>query len=111
MASGFELDRWLDRPVSPRDLLRPLAIWLGLTVFLAGSIVLGAALAEGADSVVGPLLMLLGVSLVGGGFTITPSDFFLDPEIEFAGTQWYFVVGVSLLFLLIAAVSFAVALL
>jgi hypothetical protein len=111
MAPGFELDRWLDRRLSVRDHLRPLAIWLGLTVFMAGSIALGAALAEGVDSVVGPLLMILGVSLVGGGFTMAPTDSFLDPDIEFTDEQWYFVAAVSVLFLLIAAISFVVALL
>lgn len=87
--------------------LRPAAIFLGLGVFLLGSLVLGAALAIDRLPQMylygGSILLLLGVSLIGGGFVMEASEFWLDPEIEFAGPWRYFVAGVSALFLALAA--------
>ena len=113
MAPGLELDVPFDRPDSPRDLFRPLAIWFGLAVFLLGAVTLGAALADQSGAVeafTGPMLLVLGVALVGGGFLMEQSDFFLDPEIEFEGREWYLVVGTSLCLLAfaIAAGAFVV---
>lgn len=80
---------------------------LGLGTFLLGAIVLGSALAATRPGRVqlytGPLLVLLGVSLVGGGFDTSPSDHWLHPEVEFAGTPRYVVGGVSALCLTVAA--------
>jgi hypothetical protein len=88
--------------------LRPAAIFLGLGVFLLGSLVLGAALAISRPPQTyaygGPLLLLLGVSLIGGGFVMEPSEYWIDPEIEFAGPWRYFVAGVSVLFLVLVAI-------
>ena len=89
--------------------LRPAAIFLGLGVFLLGAIVLGAALAADGTSrllaYTGTLLMLLGVSLIGGALVMDPSDFWLDPEIELEGPGRYLVVALSVLCLLFAAVA------
>ena len=88
--------------------LRPTAIFLGLSLFLVGSLVLGAALAiEQLPQVYrygGPILLLIGVSLVGGGFVMESSEYWLDPEIEFASPWRYFVAGVSVLFLVLAGI-------
>jgi hypothetical protein len=73
---------------------------------MAGTLALGATLATPggeAEPFLGPLFLLLGVSLIGGGFTMDATEFFLDPEIEFSGTRRYFVAGVSLLFLVLSA--------
>jgi len=88
--------------------LRPFGVFLGLAVFLLGAVVLGDALATDAPAVVarytGPMLMALGVSLVGGAFVMEPTSYWLDPEIEFDGPKRYFVAGVSALFVLVVAV-------
>ena len=96
------IDALVDRPDSLRPRLRPVAIWLGLVTFLAGAIGLGAALAGGAEPFTGPLLLLLGVALVGGGFGMTPTTNALDPDLEFDRARRSFVVAVSALFLVLA---------
>jgi hypothetical protein len=112
MGRGFESDTQLHRPDSLADSLRPLAIWLGLGTFFLGAILLGASLArESADAVVGPMFLLLGVSLVGGGFLMDPTEFFLDPEIEFTGREWYVVAGASVLLLALAVIAGALVVL
>ena len=97
------LEALVDRPDSLRPRLRPVAIWLGLVTFLAGAIRLGATLAGGTDPFTGPVLLLLGVALVGGGFAMNPTTHALDPDVEFDRARRHFVVGVSALFLLLAA--------
>ncbi|MFT4921911.1 MAG: hypothetical protein ACI8XM_001119 [Haloarculaceae archaeon] len=86
--------------------VRPLAICFGLGVFFVGSIVLGSALAatqpSRLQSYLGPLLLLLGVSLIGGGFVMEPTEYWLDPEVSFDGPHLYFVAGSSGLFLVLA---------
>ena len=86
--------------------LRPGAIFLGLGVLLLGAIVLGASLTVSQPPRMyvysGPILVLLGVSLVGGGLVMEPSEYWLDPEIEFVGWQRNFVAGISVAFLLFA---------
>jgi hypothetical protein len=111
MGRGFELDTRLHRPDSLRELLRPLAIWLGLVTFFLGAIALGARLAraETTEAFVGPMLLLLGVALVGGGFLMDRTDFLLDPEVEFSGREWYVVAGASVLLLALAVVVGALA--
>lgn len=88
--------------------LRPVAVFLGLAAFLVGAVVLGAALAADHSArltlYTGPMLMLLGVSLVGGALVMEPSEYWLDPEVEITGLPRYFVVGVSGLFVLVVAV-------
>lgn len=113
MGRGFELDAPLDRPDFLRELLRPLAIWLGLVTFFVGAIVLGAYLADsgGSGEFTGPMFLLLGVALVGGGFLMDTTDFFIDPEIEFAGREWYVVAGASVLLLALAVVAGALVVL
>jgi hypothetical protein len=92
-----------DDRIDPLTLVRPAAIWLGLAVFLFGSILFGNALTgTGTQPFEGPLFMLLGVALVGGGFTMDASEFEYDPEIEFSGLEYYVVAGLSALFLLVA---------
>lgn len=63
---------------APSKSLRPAATFLGLGVFLGGSVLLGAALAAAGISrllaYTGSLLMLLGVALVGGALVVAPSD-------------------------------------
>ena len=107
MGRGFDFETDFDGPDSRRDALRPLAIWLGLSTFLVGAIVLGARLAQSgsAEAFAGPMLLLLGVSLVGGGFLMEPTDLFLDPEIEFSGREWYVVAGASVCLLALAVVA------
>lgn len=107
MGRGLELDTQLNRPDSLHDVLRPLAIWLGLGTFFVGAIVLGGRLAESgmAEAFTGPMLLLLGVALVGGGFLIEPTGFFLDPEVEFAGRVWYVVAGATVFLLVLAIVA------
>jgi len=94
---------------APSESLRPTAIFLGLGVFLLGAIILGAALADTQPSrflaFTGALLVILGVSLVGGALVMAPSDYWLDPDIEFEGPERYLVVAVSVLSLLFAAVA------
>ena len=110
----LDLDAGFERPEPLRTVLRPLAIWLGLAVFFLGSIALGAALAAQSGTVrafVGPMLLVLGVALVGGGFTMEPTPLVLDPDIEFTGREWYGLVCISVLFLLVAVVAFLAALL
>jgi hypothetical protein len=107
MGRGFGFDTRLDRPDSLRESLRPLAIWLGLGTFFVGALALGAALADqsgATEAFAGPMFLLLGVALVGGGFLMDTTDFFLDPEVEFDGREWYVVAGASL-FLLVLAVG------
>lgn len=103
----------LDRPVSLRDCLRPVAIWLGLACFFLGSIFLGDTLAArqfgDAEAFTGPVLMSLGVSLVGGGFTMDPTNRRLDPVVTFQGRQQYIVAGLSGLFLALAAIAMVLA--
>ena len=90
----------------PLRYLRPAAIFAGLAVFLLGALVLGAALASTPAPRVylsgGPILLLLGVALVGGGLVMEPSEYWLDPEVEFTGLQRQFVAGASALFLCVA---------
>jgi hypothetical protein len=87
--------------------LRPSAIFLGLGTFLLGAIVLGSALAAARPAHVelylGPLVLLLGVGLVGGAFLMEPSDHWLDPEVAFEGLRRYFVATVSTASVLLAA--------
>ncbi|MFB6233092.1 MAG: hypothetical protein ABEH61_02420 [Haloarculaceae archaeon] len=87
--------------------LRPVAVYLGLAAFLIGSVVLGTALAADQPARVtvytGPMLLLLGVSLVGGALVMEPSEFWLDPDIEFTGLPRYVATGVSSLFVLVVA--------
>ena len=106
MGRGLEFDAQLHRPESLADGLRPLAIWLGLGTFFLGALALGATLAQGAaGAFTGPMLLLLGVSLVGGGFLMEPTEFALDPEVEFSGREWYVVAGASVLLLVPAVVA------
>ena len=94
---------------APSKSLRPAAIFLGLGVFLGGSLLLGAALAAAGTSrlmaYTGALLMLLGVALVGGALVMAPSDYWLDPNIELEGPRRYLVVTASVLALLFAVVA------
>ena len=89
--------------IDGRSLVRPAAIWLGLATFFFGSILFGETLATSATAFEGPLFMLLGVALVGGGFTMEPSEFEYDPEIAFSGRRYYVVAGVSALFVAVTA--------
>jgi hypothetical protein len=112
MELGFNSFRL--RPGSLRRYLRPAAIWLGLGTFFAGALFLGATLAAPAGSAeifTGPMLLLLGVSLIGGGFTMDVTDFLLDPKIEFEGRHRIFVAGISLLFLVLSAAVLALSVL
>ncbi len=96
------------RDLADITLVRPAAIWLGLGSFFVGSILFGDALAgTGAIPHAGPLLMLLGVALVGGGFTMEPTDFEYDPGLTFSGMEWYVITGVSALFVAVSAVLLA----
>jgi hypothetical protein len=101
------LDVPFDRPDPLRECLRPAAIWLGLAAFFVGALALGATLAArqsgAARAFTGPVLLLLGVALVGGGFTMSPTEFRLDPDIEFDGRRRYLVAGSSALLLAVAA--------
>lgn len=94
---------------APSKSFRPAAIFLGLGVFLLGSILLGADLAATETSrllaYTGSLLALLGVALVGGALVMAPSDYWLDPDIEFEGPRRYLVVTLSVLSLLFAVVA------
>jgi len=108
---GLGFDASLDRPEPLRELLRPVAIWLGIASFFAGTIATGATLAAGGTgTLTGPLLLFLGVSLIGGGFLMEPTEFLLDPELEFSGREWYFVAAVSVLFVLLTAGAIVAAL-
>jgi hypothetical protein len=114
MGLGFEFDPSIERPDPLRTALRPFAIWLGMVSFLVGAIVFGATLADQSGQVeafTGPMLLLLGVSLVGGGFLMEATDLFLDPEIEFSGREWYVVAGASVLLLTLAVATAAFAVL
>jgi len=107
------LDSVIPRPALSSALLRPATIWAGLALFFAGTLVLGATLAAesgGTDPFSGPILLLLGVSLIGAGFAMEPADRFLDPDVRFEGTRRYFAAGVSLLFGLLAVAALVVAL-
>jgi hypothetical protein len=94
---------------APSKSLRPAATFLGLGVFLGGSVLLGAALAAAGISrllaYTGSLLMLLGVALVGGALVVAPSDHWLDPDVESEGPRRYLVVTASVLALLFAVVA------
>jgi len=106
-------DSVIARPALSSALLRPATIWSGLASFFAGALVLGGTLADqsgGADPFTGPILLLFGVSLVGGGFAMEPVDQFLDPDVAFEGTGRYFAAGVSLLFGLLAVAALVLAL-
>jgi hypothetical protein len=108
MGTGLELDEIIDRPDHLRTVLRPLAIWLGISSFFVGAISLGSTLATQSGTVeatTGPMLLLLGVSLAGGGFLMEPTELFLDPEIEFDGRTWYVVAGSSVCLLALAVVA------
>jgi hypothetical protein len=106
----LQLRESLDRPDPLRVCLRPLSIWLGLATFLGGSILLGSTLASpNADPFAGPLLLLVGVALVGGGFTMEPTDLFPDPEVAFTGSERYFGAAVSVLFVLLAGAVLVLA--
>ena len=108
----LDIEGSFDRPSRLPAVLRPLGIWLGLGAFLAGSILLGGALAApGAEPFAGPLLLVLGVALVGGAFAMEPTGLQLDPEIEFTGSERYLAVGVAALFVILAAAVLALALL
>ena len=75
---------------------------------MIGAIALGAQLADqpgATEAVTGPLLLLLGVALVGGGFLMDPTGLFLDPDVEFSGRQWYVVAGASVFLLGLAIVA------
>lgn len=104
---GVVMDRVFDdslKDITDVALVRPAAIWLGLGSFLLGSIFLGAALAgAGAITAEGPLFMLLGVALIGGGFTMKPTGFEYDAGLVFSGMKKYAITGISGLFV---AVSF-----
>ncbi len=103
-------DGTLSRPEGSPQLLRPAAIWLGLGSFLVGSLFLGVTLAaENTTPFAGPILLLLGVALIGGGFTMETAPSRLDPDIEFEGLRWYFVAGISTLFLCLSAVVLLLA--
>jgi hypothetical protein len=105
-----EIDGSFDRPTPLSAVLRPLGLWLGLGSFLAGAILLGGALdAPGAEPFAGPLLLLLGVALVGGVFAMEPTGYRPDPEIEFTAPRRYLAVGVAALFVVLAAVVLALA--
>lgn len=108
------MDLALDDPgtrIEPSGLVRPAAIWVGLGTFLLGSILFGDTLARaGTQPFEGPVLMLLGVALVGGGFTMDRSEMVYDPEIEFSGLEYYAVAGVSTLLLVVAAVLLVLSL-
>jgi hypothetical protein len=92
----------------PGPYLRPAAIFLGLGVFLLGALVLGAALATIRPPRVyvysGPLLLALGVALVGGALVMDPSEYWLDPDVEFRGWRRVVVVAVSVGFVVLAGV-------
>jgi hypothetical protein len=92
----------------PVPYLRPAAIFLGLGVFLFGALVLGAALTTPRPPRVyvysGPLLLALGVSLVGGALVMDPSGYWLDPDVEFRGWQRGVVVVASAGFVVLASV-------
>ncbi len=114
MPSGFELDAIVERPDSLHTVVRPLAIWLGLASFLFGAIAFGATLAAQSatvGTVTGPMLLLLGVSLVGGGFLMESTELFLDPDIEFQGREWYIVATASVCSLALAIAAGTVGLL
>jgi hypothetical protein len=95
----------IDRIEPPRH-LRTAAIFAGLGTFLLGAIVLGSALAVEQpgriQTYVGPMLLLLGVSLIGGGFVMRRSDHWLDPELTFEGGRRYFVAGTALVSVVLA---------
>ncbi|MEF8784625.1 MAG: hypothetical protein V5A45_01740 [Haloarculaceae archaeon] len=114
MRPGLEFDTLVDRPDSLSTVVRPLAIWLGLTSFFVGAIAFGATLAAQSgpvETATGPMLLLLGVSLVGGGFLMEQTALFLDPEIEFRGRQWYVVAGASVCSLGLAIAAGALSIL
>lgn len=99
----YALDESLD-DIADAAVARPVAIWLGLVGFFLGSVLFGNALASaGTRPFGGPLLMLLGVALVGGGFTMAPTGLAFDPDIEFSGLARSVIVGCSSLFVVLAA--------
>jgi hypothetical protein len=109
------MDRVLDdslNDITDVALVRPAAIWLGLSSFLIGSIFLGGALAgAGAVTAEGPLFMLLGVALIGGGFTMKPTGFEYDAGLEFSGMKQYAMTAISGLFVAISSLLLVVSLL
>jgi|AntRauTorcE11898_2_1112593.scaffolds.fasta_scaffold76740_1 hypothetical protein len=114
MRPGLELDALVERPDSLRTVVRPLAIWVGLASFFVGAIAFGAMLAAQSgtgETVIGPMLLLLGVSLVGGGFLMDRTELFLDPEIEFRGRQWSVVASASICSLGLAIAAGALSIL
>jgi hypothetical protein len=91
-----------NRPFPRYRYLRPAAVWLGLASFFVGSLFLGATLAppeESAEPLAGPVLLSVGVGLVGGAFTTDATDVALDPDVEFEGVGRYFAAGISVVFL------------